>query len=60
MSDFSRSDLGGVERQLDRIAEKLSGGRVFTDARYLLATDESPADEMMNLLKEVSRKLDRG
>ncbi len=59
MSDFSRSDLGGVERQLDRIAEKLSGGMFSQTPGTYLQQMNRQLDEVINLRKEVSGKLDR-
>ena len=59
MSDFSRSDLGGVERQLDRIAEKLSGGFFSKNPAESLQQMNRQLDDVIKLLQEVSKKLDR-
>ncbi len=48
MSDISKSDLNGIERQLDRIVDKLSGSAHSYDR----------TDQIISLLKEISRKLD--
>ncbi len=59
MSDISRSDLQGIEKQLDRIAGKLDGGLFTQDPARNLERIADRLNDVKSLLQEISRKLEK-